>query len=139
MQSGKFRKVEDCVETIRRGAVTVDNKVIENPNFFFNPKSLIKLDNEIIRRNKKLYFIMNKPSGYTCQKSDAEKNVYELLDKLNLSKEEKNSLFCVGRLDKETQGLLIITNDGKFADSILQSENEVVKEYQVGLKEEIKK
>ena len=138
MQSGKFKKAEDCVETIRRGMVSVDNKKIDNPNHFFNPKSLIKIENEVIRKNKKLYFIMNKPSGLTCQKTEAEKNIYELIEKLNLPMEEKQSLFCVGRLDKETEGLLIITNDGKFADSILQSENEIKKEYHVGLKNEIR-
>ena len=139
MRSGKFRKAEDCIDSIRRKAVTVEGKIVENPNHFFNPKALVKFNDEIIRTNRKLYFILNKPAGYTCQKTDTEKNIYELLNNLDLSKEEKNSLFCVGRLDKETEGLLIITNDGKFADFVLQSESGIEKEYHVTLRDDIKK
>ena len=41
MRSGKFRKAEDCIDSIRRKAVTVEGKIVENPNHFFNPKALV--------------------------------------------------------------------------------------------------
>ena len=134
MKSGRFEKAFDCIEAIRSGKAAINSKTITNPNHFFNPKnSSVKLNNEKIRQASKLYFILNKPAGYICQKSRNEKSVYGLIDKLNLDEMQKNSLFAVGRLDKDTGGLLIITNDGKLASRISNPDKEIEKEYHVKL------
>lgn len=130
MKSGKFDRVYDCMQSIRSGKVTVNNKTITNPNYFFNPKkALVKFDNEKVKKVPKLYFIMNKPAGYLSQKSENEKTIYYLLKNLNLPAEQTKSLFAVGRLDKETEGLLMITNDGKLSNLIMNPESEITKRY----------
>ena len=130
MKSGRFQKTYDCVEAIRQGRVTINNKVTINSSHFFNPKkNLIKLDNEKLRAVSKLYFIMNKPAGYISQKSNTEKNIYDLLKNLNLPKETIQSLHAVGRLDKSTGGLMILTNDGSLSNIVMDPKNEIIKKY----------
>jgi len=130
MKSGKFDKVFDAEKAIRDGKATINNEIITSPNYFFNPKkSLVKLNNEKIKKVPLLYFLINKPAGYLSQKVEGEKTIYDLLNKLNLPKEHIKSLFAVGRLDKATEGLMLITNDGKLSDFIMNPENEIVKKY----------
>ena len=130
MKSGKFARVSDCIDLIINGKITLNGKMATNPNFFFNPKkTLVKINNEKIKKTQNLYFIMNKPSGYLSQKSSGEKTIYDLLKNLNLSKESIQSLHVVGRLDKDTEGLLILTNDGKISNMIMNPKNEITKKY----------
>ncbi len=138
MKTGKFQKSWEAVKSIEEGKITIDGEVIKNPNYFFNPKkSLVMIDGEKSKRARKLYFVMNKPAGYVAQKSLKEKNIYELLDKLDLSKEEILSLFSVGRLDRDTEGLLIITNDGALSNLVLQPKSDIEKSYYVSLEKPI--
>lgn len=128
-RSGRFDKVYDCIAAIKSGKVTIDGKIVPNPNYFFNPKSLVKLDDEKIRKVPYLYFLMNKPAGYLSQKAENEKTIYDLLEKLNLPKHHAKSLSAVGRLDKESEGLLLITNDGKLSNLVMNPENCITKKY----------
>ena len=138
MKSGKFRRMKDCIEAIRSGKISVNDEIINNPNYFFNPKtSLVKTENKKIKKARKLYFLMNKPSGYLSQKAESEKTIYDLLNKLHLSQEESQSLSAVGRLDKDTEGLMIITNDGKLSDFIMHPKNEIIKRYNAVLENPI--
>lgn len=137
MKSGKFDKVYDCEKAVMEGKVTINNKTITNPNYFFNPKSLVKINSEKIKKAPKLYFIMNKPSGYLSQKAENEKTIYELINKLNIPKEHKKSLFAVGRLDKDTEGLMILTNDGQLSDILMQPDSNITKRYHVVLEKPI--
>ena len=137
MKSGKFDKSYDCEKAIRDGKVTIDKKVITNPNYFFNPKSLVKAGDETVRKVPKLYFIMNKPSGYVSQKAENEKTIYDLISKLSISTEHKKSLFAVGRLDKDTEGLMIITNDGQLSDMLMQPGSEITKRYFAALEKPV--
>ena len=73
--------------------------------------------------------MLNKPKNCLCQKG-AEYNVYKIIKEMkDFSPEEKQSLFIVGRLDKDTTGLLILSNDGKLADKIMKPNKKVVKTY----------
>lgn len=138
MRSSKFDKVHDCIQAIRKGRVTINNKTITNPNYFFNPKkSLVKLNNEKIKKVSNLYFLMNKPAGYICQKSSKEKSIYNILKKSEIDENLINSLFAVGRLDKETEGLLIITNEGELSNNIMNPTNKIIKKYYVKLEKPI--
>ncbi len=138
MKSGKFKTMQDCIESIRNGNVEVNNKILVNPNYFFNPKkSLVKIGTEKIRKAQKLYFLINKPSGCLSQKAENEKTIYDLLKKLNISKEEIQSLFAVGRLDKDTEGLMIVTNDGNLSNIVMNPESEISKRYYVALEKSI--
>ncbi|MBI2652056.1 rRNA pseudouridine synthase [Candidatus Woesearchaeota archaeon] len=140
MKAGKFEKVYECIQAIRNGKISINNKIIINPNYFFNPKNvLIKFNNEKIKTVGKLYFLLNKPAGYLSQKSESEKTIYDLSKKLNIDKNSKASLFAVGRLDKDTEGLMIITNDGKLSNLISNPRNEIKKEYYATLENPVDK
>ena len=134
MKSGKFGRVEDCIESVRMGEVTINNKDAANPNYFFNPnQSIVKINNEKVKKDPKLYFLMNKPAGCLSQKAENEKTIYDLINSLNIPNEHKKSLFAVGRLDKSTEGLMIITNDGQLSDMIMQPKMEIIKKYHAAL------
>ena len=130
MKTGKFEKAYGCTQAIRSGKISINNNVITNPNHFFSPKNaLVKFSNEKIKPAAKLYFILNKPAGCLSQKSKDEKTIYDLIEKLDMAKEAKQSLFAVGRLDKDTEGLLILTNDGNLSAMVTSPENEITKKY----------
>ena len=137
MKSGKFDRAHDCEKAIREGNVNVDKKKITNPNYFFSPKSLVRIGSENVRKVHRLYFLMNKPAGFLSQKAENEKTIYDLISKLNIPEEHKKSLFAVGRLDKDTEGLMVITNDGQLSDMIMQPDMEIIKKYHVILEKPI--
>lgn len=83
----------------------------------------ILIDNELIKKKEKIYIILNKPIGVTCTLSNKVEN--NIIDFMNY----KEYIFPVGRLDKDSQGLIIMTNDGDFANSVINQENKHEKEY----------
>lgn len=130
MKSGRFVRVDDCVKAIREGKVSFNGKIILNPNYYFPLRNaLVKYDNEKIKAIPKLYLLLNKQAGFLSQKSEGEKTIYDLLKYLNLPKDSVQSLSAVGRLDKDTEGLMIITNDGKLSNLIMNPENNIIKKY----------
>jgi 16S rRNA pseudouridine516 synthase len=138
MRSGRFERVYDAISAIKTGKATIDGDKIFNPNFFFNPKrSLVKLDGEKVRKAPYLYFLMNKPIGCLSQKTENEKTIYDLLKKLDIQKAHIRSLSAVGRLDKESEGLLLITNDGQLSNLIMNPENRIIKKYYAVLQDTI--
>lgn len=87
----------------------------------------ILLDNKTLPIKKKIYIALNKPVGVTCTAADeVENNIINFMD-------YPEYIFPVGRLDKASQGLILLTNDGDLANNILESENEHEKEYIVTL------
>jgi len=137
MKSGRFDRSYDCEKSIRDGKITVDKKIITNPNYFFSPKLLVQIEGEKIKKTPKLYFLMNKPADFLSQKAENEKTIYDLIKKLNIPEEHKKSLFAVGRLDKGTEGLMIITNDGQLSDKVMQPGREIIKKYNVILEKPV--
>lgn len=94
--------------------------------------------------SKKIYIIMNKPCGYVCSAvSDSHKTVYELLppELQTLVKNAKRGerLHTVGRLDCNTSGLLLLTNDGDFSNRLTRPENHIPKTYEVTLAQPLDK
>ncbi|MEG1003042.1 MAG: pseudouridine synthase [Clostridium sp.] len=88
-------------------------------------EDIILLDNERVNPKEKIYIVLNKPVGITCTASNEVKdNIIEFMN-------YKEYIFPVGRLDKESEGLILMTNDGELANKILESENEHEKEYVV--------
>ena len=115
-----------CEELIRQGRVTVDGqRVIELGTKADPARQDIRCDGEPVRPAKKVYFLVHKPSGYISTSRD-EQGRRRVLDLLPM-REEK--LFTVGRLDAETEGLLIVTNDGDFAQRVAHPRYGVSKTY----------
>jgi len=103
----------DARKLILKGRVTVNEKTVRDISFKVDPNNdKITLNGEDISYKKYIYLIMNKPKGVLTATEDKNKQtVIDLIpDELR-----RRDLFPVGRLDKDTTGLLIITNDGDFA------------------------
>lgn len=91
---------------------------------------IILIDGQPIPKKEKIYIALNKPVGITCTAAKEVKN--NIIEYLNYPE----YIFPVGRLDKESEGLIIMTNDGELSNKILESENEHEKEYIVKLDKE---
>ena len=119
------RKVE---EYILGGKVSVNNTVVTNLSTQILPTDIVKFDGVIVKpSNVKLYYLLNKPSGYITSVSD-ERGRHTVLDLIEKTPER---IFPVGRLDYETEGMLIITNDGDFANKLIHPSKEINKVYEV--------
>lgn len=113
---------------IYKGKVTVNNEVIKDIGKKIDTQSdNIMLDGKQIIYKKNLYIMLNKPKNVVSATQDSkDKTVIDILPK-NLY---RKNLFPVGRLDKDTEGLLIITDDGEFAHNITSPKKEIYKVYQ---------
>jgi 23S rRNA pseudouridine2605 synthase len=124
-----------CEDLIFEGRVTVNGEICMVPQTMVSlNKNSITVDGESIKRpERKKYFILNKPRGFLCSSRGRtrERLVIDLFDKV----EER--LFTVGRLDRDTQGLIIVTNDGYFAQDVIHPSSNVEKEYLVKVDQEI--
>ena len=127
------RKAE---EFIRNGLVTINNKVIINPAEKVNETDAVYCNNQYIEPMDHIYVALNKPKGYVCTNSDPHE---ELFARDLISIPEQKSLFHVGRLDKDSTGLIFYTNDGDFANSVAHPSFGVEKEYIVRTKEKLDK
>ena len=124
-----------CEEIIFAGRVKVNGKVIKIPQTPVSWASdKIHVDEVLVTaEQKKVYYILNKPPGYLCTNVRPGKRPI-ILDLFNGSDER---LFTVGRLDRETTGLLLVTNDGHFANRVIHPSSNVIKEYLVKTLQEI--
>jgi 23S rRNA pseudouridine2605 synthase len=115
-----------CEELIFDGRVTVNGVVILQPQTMVNEKDHICVDGKKIQSAEaKVYYILNKPPGYVCT---AKKTGHSRIV-LDLFQDVPYRLFTVGRLDKDTQGLLLVTNDGHFANEVIHPSADIHKEY----------
>ncbi|RUS47753.1 pseudouridine synthase [Cohnella sp. AR92] len=113
---------------VRQGAIAVNGARAKDPGMQIDPEAdEVVLDGEKIVYRDTVYVLLNKPAGYVSATEDRrDRVVLELLD------EEVNVLspFPVGRLDKDTEGLLLLTNDGKLSHELLSPRKHVPKTYQ---------
>ena len=115
------RKAE---ELIKAGKVKVDGKIITELGTKVSDKSIIEINNERITREEKEYYLLNKPRGVVTTTSDDKhrKTVVDLI-------ETNKRIYPVGRLDYDTTGVIILTNDGEFAHMIMHPKSEIDKVY----------
>ena len=112
---------------IKDGKVKVNGEIIINPAIQVGENDKIICDIENYK-NEKIYIKLNKPVGYVVSNNKKEgKPIYKLLD------EKLKKLYPVGRLDKDSKGLILFTNDGVFSRKIIGEESECEKEYYVKL------
>lgn len=123
---------KEVQKIIKSKKVTVDGNVISKPESNINPEqSEICINGKPVDYQEFYYYILNKPSGYISATEDpTEETVIDLLSVEDRNKE----LFPVGRLDKDTEGLLLLTNDGKMAHDLLSPKKHVDKTYYAKVK-----
>ena len=116
---------------LRAGRVEVDGAVLRAPEEKVDPDvQEIRIDGERLRYRKHIYLMMNKPAGVVCASRDPKaRTVVDLVPE----QWRRKGLFPAGRLDKDTQGLLIITDDGDFAHRMLSPKKGVFKLYEARL------
>jgi len=123
------RKAE---ELIKQGRVRVNSKIISIGDKASEDDKLY-VDNNLVKKQKKLYLMFNKPTGcVTALKDDKYKTIMEHI-------KVKERVFPVGRLDYNTSGLLLLTNDGDFANRIMHPRYEIDKTYKVNIDKPISK
>lgn len=120
---------------IRKGAVSVNGETVKSPEYKVNcPSDQVSIQGRQVQYEKFEYYMLNKPAGTVSAREDSkEPTVLDLIR----SKKRKD-LFPVGRLDKDTEGLLLITNDGALAHDLLSPKKHVDKTYFVQLLKELK-
>jgi 23S rRNA pseudouridine2605 synthase len=121
------RKAEELIQS---GAVFVNGKAVTTLATDIDTENdAVKVNRKLIKLPEYKYLMLAKPVGYTVTKDDffAKHTIFELLPK-------DNSLFAVGRLDRDTSGLLLVTNDGDFAQNIIHPSKKIEKEYIVDTK-----
>ena len=114
-------------KVIRYGRVTISGEAVRDPAFAVDPKnSDIEFRGQALIFKEHIYLLLNKPKGVLSASED--KRAKTVIDLLSPELKRRN-LFPVGRLDKDTTGLLIITDDGDFAHNLLSPTKKVPKEY----------
>lgn len=104
-----------CEDLIRAGRISIDGETVTEMGVRVDPtKQSVEYDGERLKPQPKRYYMLNKPKGYLCTNSDP-KGRPRVID---LFQTETMRLFTVGRLDEESEGLLIVTNDGDFSEKL---------------------
>lgn len=114
-------------QLIAAGRVTVNGKTCRDFHFQPVPTDHVKVDGKLVHQRAQVYLALNKPSGFVCTRRDplATDTIYDLLPR-NFS-----SLSYVGRLDAQSEGLLLLTNDGDLAQRLTHPRFKIEKEYEV--------
>ena len=119
-----------AAELIRAGRVAVNGEIVRRADRWLDPKTdNIAVDSAIARPAARRYLMMHKPAGFVTTRSDerGRKTVYDLLP------EEFSRCFPVGRLDRDSSGLLLFTNDTRFGDYVTNPSTKMPKTYLVRL------
>ncbi len=127
-----------AAELIRAGRVSVGGKISRNPETPLHGRVQIEVDGKAVGASRKLYIMLNKPRGVVTTASDEKgrETVYTILDKHsavegNLRKQARPWLAPVGRLDKASEGLLLLTNDSEWGARVAAPETHLNKSYHV--------
>jgi 16S rRNA pseudouridine516 synthase len=123
MGQGSRKEVK---QAIKKGLVEVNGQQVKSDKFQVDEQSdQVSFAGERVRYQKDFYYLLNKPAGVISATTDREKTVLDLF----AAEDYRRDLFPVGRLDKDTEGLLLITNDGQLAHRLLSPKKHVEKEY----------
>lgn len=120
-------------ELIQCGKVEVNGKIVTELGYKVEEKDIVKVNDRIIsKEEEKVYIMLNKPKGYvtTSNEQFGRKSVLNLIN-------ENVRVYPIGRLDMYTEGLLLLTNDGDFANKVMHPKNEIEKVYEVTTSTEI--
>ncbi len=119
----------ECEQLIREGRVEVDRKVADELGVRVDPlRDEIRVDGVAVRRPRRVYYAVNKPPGVVCTSRDPSGR----LRVIDLVKSDER-LFTIGRLDRSSEGLIIVTNDGELANRLMHPRYGVQKRYLVSV------
>ncbi len=120
----------ECEELIAQGRVSVDDKIIKETGVKVDPDTQrICCDGEVIKQEKKRCFLFYKPKNCVCTNAEGEE-----LRVVDFFKSLSYRLFTIGRLDKDSEGLILVTNDGNLTQTLAHPRYEVEKVYRVTVK-----
>ncbi|MES2794826.1 MAG: pseudouridine synthase [Bacteroidota bacterium] len=124
----------DADELIEAGQISVNGEVITEMGHQVKPTDAIKYGNKLLTREKMVYLLLNKPKDYITTTEDPQerKTVMNLIEGAC-----KERIYPVGRLDRNTTGLILFTNDGELASKLTHPSNNVEKMYQVEIDKEL--
>ncbi len=126
-----------AVEFVKKGEVTVNGEVVKEPFYLVQPQDKVTYKGKLIKPEaNKVYILMNKPKGYLTTVTD-DRGRKTVMDLLKGKVEER--IFPVGRLDRATTGLLLLTNDGDLAKKLSHPSHKVKKLYHVVLDKPVAK
>ena len=121
-------------ELIKAGLVKVNGSIVLEMGFRVKNTDTVKFNNETIRSETKRYLLLNKPKDFLTVTNDPrKKNVYSLIESAC-----KERLYPVGRLDKQTSGLLLFTNDGEMVKKLTNPRKPIKKIYHITLDKNLK-
>lgn len=133
MGVGTRKEVKDYIS---KGFILVNGEIVKKATQQINEnEDKIEYKNQEIIYKPYIYLMLNKPQGVISATKDYSKTVIDLLEE----KYQNKDIFPVGRLDKDTEGFLLLTNDGKLAHELLSPKKKVNKKYFVRVEKELKK
>ena len=134
-----FGSRKDVKKLLRDERVTVNGKFVYDSGFQLDIENdVVCVDEEEIKLQHDLYIMMNKCQNVVCANKDGEhQTVFDLLDESLKHKFLGGDLHCMGRLDIDTEGLLILTTDGKLTHRLLSPKTHAPKTYAVGLRDSL--
>jgi 23S rRNA pseudouridine2605 synthase len=124
-----------CEALILSGRVTLDGKCVVEMGQVVDPdKCKIFCDGEPIKKQKKVFYLLNKPRGYVCTNDDSSRG-FRVID---LLRSVDQRIYTIGRLDKESEGLILLTNDGELANLLSHPRYGIEKRYMAEVKGRIR-
>ena len=122
-QTGELSRSE-AKQKIKKGSITVNGEIVKKPEIKVSAEDIVCIDGKSITYEEYRYIMLHKPAGVVSATEDTQCRTV-----IDLIKEGKKGLFPVGRLDKDTEGLLLLTNDGVLAHNLLSPKKHVDKTY----------
>ena len=142
-KTGVFSTKRELLRALRDGELALNGRVTRDPHFQFDPdkKTVTMNGRKLVSLSGKLNLVMNKPEGYICSRLTArdhslgKRSVFDIVKSMtHLDAQTLRTLFCVGRLDEQSSGLLIMTNDGALSTVLTHPRNRVAKIYTATLR-----
>ena len=129
LQSQGFGSRKNCQNLIKNGAVQIQGEMVSDPKLKLKLDQLeFTVSGQTYQYREKVYIALNKPAGYECShQATPHFSVFELFDQVLLER----GLQCVGRLDQDTTGLLLLTDDGQFLQALTHPKKHVAKVYRM--------
>jgi len=111
---------------IREKRIKVNGTIVTDSSIHISDSDIVTFDDKPVTPHREVYIVFYKPSGFVSTTSEDEPSVLNLIDHPYV-----NELHIVGRLDKDVEGLLILTNDGEFTHKLISPKKHVEKEYYI--------